>query len=182
MKEYEMIIDSNEVITAVNLAEFLYFFSAVYGAATKLNELPAERIIARRHDFARDFSAFLHSEYSAAGVGTLISESLGEQQLIITKVKKESPLEFWFMGVSSALVIAVVLSGGEVDLLKGKFKLPALGEGVRKLKQAFGLSTTRDQALQKLKADYYHRTAPSGKKPTAGRVRRSMVSLVKPPP
>ena len=78
-----------------------------------------------------------------------------ESPLVITKIRKSSPLTIWFEAMATALVAAVIISGGEVDLIKGKFKVHSLGDGLKKLRDAFAVSSTR----------------PSKKRPS-GRTRR----------
>jgi hypothetical protein len=58
-------------------------------------------------------------------------------QLVIQRIRKSSPLVIWFAGLTTALVIAVILAGGEVDLVRGRFKVHALGDGLRKLREVF---------------------------------------------
>lgn len=41
------------------------------------------------------------------------------------------------------LVVAVIISGGEVDLSKGKFKVHSLGDGLKKLRDLFAGSAPR---------------------------------------
>ena len=60
----------------------------------------------------------------------------------IVQIKKESPVEIVLYCVIPMLSLAVVISGGEISYEGGKFKckVPALGEGIRKLRAAFGAS------------------------------------------
>ena len=49
----------------------------------------------------------------------------------------------WFEAVVIGLTIAVILSGGEVDLVRGRFRVHALGDGLAKLKALFDRGATR---------------------------------------
>jgi hypothetical protein len=60
-----------------------------------------------------------------------------ETSLVIVRLRKSSPLTFWVEATKVALALAVVISGGEVDLSKGKFKVHALGDGLKELKELF---------------------------------------------
>lgn len=56
--------------------------------------------------------------------------------LAITRISKESPLFIWVLCLLTAATFAAILSGGEVDLSKGRFKLNPLGVGIDKLRDA----------------------------------------------
>ena len=50
------------------------------------------------------------------------------------------------------LVVAVIISGGEVDLSKGKFKVHSLGDGLKKLRDLFAGSAPRGPKKAALQA------------------------------
>ena len=64
-------------------------------------------------------------------------EDVHEKDLQITRINKESPLIIWALGILTAATFAAILSGGEVDISRGRFKLKPLGEGIKKLRSAF---------------------------------------------
>jgi hypothetical protein len=45
------------------------------------------------------------------------------------------------------MVAAVIFSGGEVDLIRSKFEVHSLGDGLKKLREAFAPSGTRKALL-----------------------------------
>ncbi|MEH0739975.1 hypothetical protein H4F05_00515 [Vibrio cholerae] len=62
-----------------------------------------------------------------------------EQELKFVDIRRHNPIELVFSGISIALVVALIISGGKFELgfTKLKIELPPLGEGVAKLKNAF---------------------------------------------
>ena len=60
-------------------------------------------------------------------------------ELKIEKIVKQSPLEMWVVGPLVALVAAVVISGGKVDLKNLTFEVNSLGSGLKDLLEAFNL-------------------------------------------
>lgn len=62
-----------------------------------------------------------------------------EGKLEIRKISFNSPLEFIVYGVVPALVVSIIISGGKIDLAKGKFEVKSLGSGLKKLREAASL-------------------------------------------
>ncbi len=60
-------------------------------------------------------------------------------ELKIEIIVKQSPLEMWVVGPLVALVAAVVISGGKVDLKNLTFEINSLGSGLKDLLEAFNL-------------------------------------------
>ncbi|MFZ3409034.1 Bro-N domain-containing protein [Vibrio chagasii] len=67
-----------------------------------------------------------------------------DQQLKLTDLRRHNPIELVFSGVSIALVVALIISGGkfELGLTKLKIELPPLGDGIEKLLRAFNSSSS----------------------------------------
>jgi hypothetical protein len=80
-----------------------------------------------------------------------VSVDLENEELLFTKISKNSPLEIVTSSVIPALAVAVIISGGKVDLLKMRFELPPLGEGIRKLLEAFGFQVNKTQQIRNLR-------------------------------
>ncbi|MEO9273931.1 Bro-N domain-containing protein [Marinomonas sp. 5E14-1] len=61
-----------------------------------------------------------------------------EQELSFINISRRNPIEIVFSGISIALVVALIVSGGkfELGLTKLKIELPPLGEGLVKIKKA----------------------------------------------
>lgn len=71
----------------------------------------------------------------------LINKSdLEENDLYIEEIQKQSPLEIWFSGLTTLLVIAFIINGGELEIQTAppliKIDMPPLGQGIEKLKAA----------------------------------------------
>ena len=61
-----------------------------------------------------------------------------KESLSVEKINKNSPLELTLCGISIALTVAVIFSGGSIEVSDKKIKctLPPLGEGIRRLREA----------------------------------------------
>ncbi|HWR82924.1 MAG TPA: hypothetical protein VN285_06460 [Candidatus Deferrimicrobium sp.] len=69
---------------------------------------------------------------------TSFRKSLGEHDIFVDRFTHESPTEIWFIGLATALVAALILGGGELDLellIVGKIrvKLHSITEFIDKL-------------------------------------------------
>ncbi len=58
--------------------------------------------------------------------------------LTVKKIRKNSPLEITLCGIGIALTVAMIISGGRIEITKNGFKceLPPLGVGIKNLKEA----------------------------------------------
>lgn len=92
---------------------------------------------------------FSHRSYSGLILARIYDTDLGEEELRIEKISKQSPLEISFTAIVACLAAAVVLSGGKADLKNLKFEVPPLGDGIRKLREAFGLKPPRKRKAYK---------------------------------
>jgi hypothetical protein len=103
--------------------------------------ITAEMVATNASEYVREF----YKRTSLWGLKPLkwFRDELGDEELVVTKVSKESPLTIWWEAVSTALVSAMIISGGEVDLVRGKFKLKSLGQGVKELKNALSPPRSR---------------------------------------
>jgi len=129
---------AEEPIAASTLAEFLELFTTVYSACLDLPILDDAkgrdfRPILTIPSLQRSVSQRLADEPDRGSVVRASSHGAGRNDVMIVALQKSSPLELWLGGQSVALLAAVVISGGEVDLSKGHFKLHSLGDGLTKL-------------------------------------------------
>lgn len=66
---------------------------------------------------------------------------LGEDDLYIKEIRKDSPLTIWFAGAASLMIIAFIISGGEFELSltppRIKVKMSGIGVGLEKIKELF---------------------------------------------
>lgn len=63
-----------------------------------------------------------------------------EEELYLTDIMRRNPFEVVFLGIGIALTAALIVSGGtfEFGLTKLQIEIPPLGEGIAKLRKAFG--------------------------------------------
>jgi hypothetical protein len=73
---------------------------------------------------------------TASAIDELFDGNETDNHLRVIRISKASPLEIVLIGSVAAIVLAVILSGGEVDIKLAKAKLNPLGDGIRKLKDA----------------------------------------------
>jgi hypothetical protein len=67
--------------------------------------------------------------------------NLQDAEITINRMTKSSPLEIVGMCQISALCLAIIISGGTANIFKGQFKVNALGDGLKKLRDAFAPNT-----------------------------------------
>ncbi len=122
----------------VNAFEFSYFlmnFRAIYVLALELG--PDETNVESLADEVRRLSYGL----SGLSISRIAKKRLPlELDLEFESITKNSPLRLrTCMGVSMvALSVAVILSGGKVNLKEGIFEVPSLASGIRELKNVLG--------------------------------------------
>ena len=130
---------------AADVGHFMFLYRGAYAAAAgqlraadrKLwhERLPALEKRVRTHLEGLDLTE----------MGRLFSADLGDRSVAVRRLAVESPLEIVMVGIAAALAVAVILSGGTVkfDAKTGSFEaaLPALGEGIRKLREALAPKT-----------------------------------------
>jgi hypothetical protein len=130
---------------ATEVGHFMFLFRGVYAAAA--TTLPASelkqwqtRLPALEQRLRKELASLQLTETSA-----LFSNALGARSLSVRRLAVESPLEIVMIGVGAALALAVILSGGTIkfDVKAGSFEasLPALGEGIKKLREALAPKT-----------------------------------------
>ena len=150
-------------INAYELTRFLHYFRAAYVYfATTATSGRNERI--SHYDLSRyevetaghlvdEFYKSRHlSVFRKGTLGRLAATELTSDvdDLEISQISYHSPLHIAFTGIPVALVAAVILSGGEINLIGVvKVKLPPIGTGIAKLREAFGVRnrTPRPRAV-----------------------------------
>lgn len=136
------IATKNENILVDELSEFLYHFRAAYAAAIEYGfdeginaidenqELIAEELIQNIKDLPWE------------EINHLAFCDLEDNTLVITEIKRENPLIMVLSGSIIAIILAVILSGGEIEIAGKTFraKLNPIGYGILSLRKAFGRS------------------------------------------
>jgi hypothetical protein len=142
---------SDAPLDSWELAVFLRLFRVAYsqGLSIRASE---EDIIRDPERYVAEFNSGIPEEEHAGYLANVFRTDFENEDLKIARIVKTSPLEISFMCVVSALTLAVIFSGGKVELknLKDlKFTLPPLGVGINNLKEALRLDVREKQRRKK---------------------------------
>jgi hypothetical protein len=127
-----VIADHGETIGASELGEFLTLFHDIYLVAA---DLPEDAYSARRLK-----GPLADPEFYIARLGETLHSHIDNEPaepLTIERIRKASPLTIWFEGIVTLIVIAAIVSGGQVKIAGMSCRLNALGDGLKKLKAVF---------------------------------------------
>ena len=135
--------EERESLSSKELSEYLHYLRMLYGALLELfpEEENIDNIISNWEIYEIEISKICE-EFSPDEIEAKFYErDLEENELLIAKIQKESPVTIVFLGVICIVTIAAVISGGELNAkglgLEVSFKLPPIGEGLKKLKELF---------------------------------------------
>lgn len=139
--------EEQEELTSKELSEFLYRFRLVYGASIRVAGRgisdDMETLLANRHHLRARVRHELASRDTAEQYKDFYLDNLGNDELVIEKLRKESPFMMIFAGVFAAVALAAILSGGRGKAKEGaegfefEFDLPPIADGLRKLREVF---------------------------------------------
>jgi len=154
IKKAETRIDTETgPIPVRDFSYFLYLFRAVYVVAIQVYEEHFnENLTEYTEDNVKKLSNIVKKRIlykSTRNISHLFFHELPiSKDLTILDIKRENPLDVIFSGIPIALAVAVIFSGGKLELTKTgiKIELPPLGEGIRSLRNAFGLDTRQDNS------------------------------------
>lgn len=141
-----------------DLADFLRLFQAAYSVALPLTaQLDARMVRADHSSFEREFTLAAGAKGGEYGIEEAFQTPHGSDDLQIVEMKKQSPLEITVYCVAATLTLAVIVSGGTVEFdgaaKKAKFKVPPLGYGIKKLREAFAKATPKQSNAAPLPDD-----------------------------
>jgi hypothetical protein len=130
------VLGTTDDLPAIEAGLFLFLFARAYRGALDLDAVPDERLTFEeifydqdiRDRVARDANEFLSNADSRA--------------LLISRIDKHSPLTARMKGVPNALRVAVVLSGGKLDVAASRAELPPLETSISLLTMALERSET----------------------------------------
>ena len=131
---------SDAPLDSFEFISFLHLFRAAYARSLEVagQDAPDEIVKQKQH-----YAELFGKEFNSPGISqnaTKVSErfysNLGTSELNFVRINKSSPLEIGCICVVSALTLAVIVSGGEVDIKGLKFKLRPLGVGIKNLRAA----------------------------------------------
>jgi hypothetical protein len=150
--------DTGKAINPAELAEFLYLFGgAAVGVAfteptfreAAIKAVTPEELAKIANGLTPSSPVLRDIERRLKGLTPEAVTSLfdAEQQATIFEIEsisRKSPLLFVACGIATVMCFAVVLSGGSIEIKAPftglKAKLPPIGTGIQKLKEALGLS------------------------------------------
>jgi hypothetical protein len=135
--------EAGEPVNAFELGYFLYYFRAAYVACLTSIESKDVQIDEAIALAKGDLLAPLTREVTTLWLANLSHEV----DLEFLTISKQSPLRLGSKVVGAcltALVMAVILSGGEANVYTGEFKLPPIAHGIRQLKEAFRQEQPRE--------------------------------------
>lgn len=126
-----VIADHDEPLVASELAEFLTLFSEVYALAADLPQDLDPRMLLE--------GSRVSPESYVTKLRATVDGEIDNQpaELVITRIRKASPLTIWFEGIVTLVIIAAIVSGGSAKIGTFSCKLNALGDGLKKLKAVF---------------------------------------------
>lgn len=129
--------DSDE-IDAKELADFLFLFGAIYTVGTVL--AVARPTLAEADEFEQAVVSHVR-RLSFGGLSPLFHQELGVWKLVPKYIGKQSPFAIEFEGLAAALTVAVIFSGGKINLAGVlQATLPPLSEGIKKLRDVLSPS------------------------------------------
>lgn len=156
-----------EPISVYELTRYLHHFRAAYAtAATAARRAPEERDTRQSsHDalteYVRQIDSFAHQlrvtlRKSPPDSIDALAETPLPVELVITQISYNSPLQLVFGGSIVALVAAIILSGGEITVSQRSLhaKLPPIGTGIVKLREAFNVPLDPSREKRKIKAKH----------------------------
>ncbi|MDO6713354.1 hypothetical protein Q4567_21690 [Aliiglaciecola sp. 2_MG-2023] len=128
--------DEDDTFSMREFTHFMYLFNAANNAFISYDgEGQAEEVLENENwDLFKSILRKYGDEYR---IQELFFAQKNELQ--IEKIIKQSPLEMWVVGPLVALVAAVIISGGKVDLKNLTFEVNSLGSGLKDLLEAFNL-------------------------------------------
>jgi hypothetical protein len=126
-----VIADDGRPLMAAEFSEFLRLFNEAYELAANLTEDESSQMLA---DTSSTRDLYLKALEGKLNNYTATPQT---QPLIIRRISKSSPVSLWIEGIAKAVTFAAIVSGGTVKLPGVSFKLPAIGDGLMKLKALF---------------------------------------------
>ena len=128
-----------------DLADYLRYLKALYSYLEKRPEI-LEKFDGKSLEYLNEnkekIKNIVHKHFEMIhkayfNISPSYQRDLKEKDLYIEEIKKQSPLEIVFASAGILIFVSVFISGGEIDLLRMRFKLNAIGDGLQKLKDLF---------------------------------------------
>ena len=153
----EVIFKEQDVMKANEISNYIYWMKSTYtylhlnlsdSAKTEIwNQIVGMSEKEINEDTMNQFAVSIKNQISDTGYLSskkrrfLFHKDLGKDELYIKQITEGKSYEVVFVGIAVILTIAVILGGGKIDIsalgFKIKAELPALAEGISKLKSLF---------------------------------------------
>jgi hypothetical protein len=143
--------ESDAPLDTWELSMFLRLFRIAYSQALSVRASEDE-IVRDTQGYVAMFNAGIPEKDRSGYLAELFYTDFESEDLKIARIVKTSPLEVSFICVVSALTLAVIFSGGKVELknLKDlKFTLPPLGVGIKNLREALRMTVPEKKKRNK---------------------------------
>lgn len=139
--------EQGNLIVPSEMGEFLTKFSQVYEAAVYATRFKSpEAVLVERENFR----VRVHEVLAGKAAAWLAPEDRPveeDEQLTCTKLSFGSPLDIVLCGTGAALVLSVIVCGGEVKLFPPTFKInTSLGKGLKDLIALFSQAKAKAKA------------------------------------
>ncbi len=126
---------------ATDLSYFLYLYKATYATILeKFGDLPIENAIESYEGITKDAAFLLEDAQKGHRISNSFFSDLGERDILIAKIRKESPLLITLVAFGGAALIAAIIAEGEIEIggfgVKVKAKFNRLGDGIGALRDA----------------------------------------------
>lgn len=135
---------SGEPIDSKELADFILLFRAIYVfGVINYGEYKPRDILKSKTQLIDEIHTKI-SKLNNQKINELFAAELGDNKLLTPDIRKSNPLEIVFGGLAVALVIAVIISGGEIQIMFAKAKCNPLGDGIKKIREALEIKKERE--------------------------------------
>lgn len=149
IKSIELVFtEEGDEFTVTELVNYLTYLRSIYAYVQKKPELIVDDTEINRLNNLANFKSyedkFINSGFSENSSKRYYKKDLGEKDVFISTITKQSPLAIALVGLGGALITAIILSGGKLDLkafgVRLKFKLNSLGDGISKIQDVIDRS------------------------------------------
>ncbi len=131
MNECKLTVESGGEIKVTELIDFLYWFNKIYSHYASLGKTELDRL--RSEIEAGKIDELRANEAKNC---TPFGKCNEKYQLKIISMHYNSPLELVIYGIPIALTMAMIFSGGEMEVGMLKLKVNSLGTGIESMHKA----------------------------------------------
>jgi len=142
----KVVFQEEQYLNVFELSNFLYYIKTLYSWMVKKVEIndqigSVQNQVEAAKALVSEFQRVIREIQTSRARVPYFKSYLRENDIYIAKIKKESPLEIWFAGVTTIVIAAFIFAGGEIDISltppRVKIKMGSLGDSIKKFKDAF---------------------------------------------